>query len=87
MTKQEVLEQLRAHLAELFDARFSGADGVSFAKAQGFADGYMQALSDLSLVRDRDLLDVVNAERREAVQRADVGLASIPPTDALPEFA
>ena len=87
MSKQEVLEQLRAHLAALFGARFAGVDGTTFAKTQGFADGYMQALADLSLVRDRDLLDVVNEERREAVRRADVGLASIPPTDALPEFA
>jgi len=79
MSKKDVIKQLRKHLAQMFDARFEGARAAEFARTQGFADGYMQALCDLALVEDRELLDVVNGERREAAYRADTGRPVVQP--------
>jgi len=88
MSKNDVLNRLRTHLAELFDARFGGADGARFARVQGIADGYMQALEDLELADARELLAVVHDERHAAAGRADIGMASLPPPGpAMPHFA
>jgi hypothetical protein len=87
MSKTEVLKQLRKHLSRMFDSRFEGAHAVAFARSQGFADGYMQALCDLALIEDRDLLDVVNGERREAALRADVGSSALPPGPMAVDYA
>jgi len=87
MSKKDVIKQLRRHLAEVFDARFEGAEAVAFARSQGFADGYMQALHDLALVEDRELLEVVNGERRSAVYRADAGVVAAPPSRPAVDFA
>lgn len=77
MSKCESLNQLRTMLQDLFDARHGGADGNTVARAQGLADGYMRALSDLGLTDGRELLSVVNEERRLAARRADADLGSL----------
>lgn len=87
MSKKDVIKQLRKHLAQMFDARFEGAHAASFARAQGFADGYMQALCDLALVEDRELLDVVNGERRESAYRADTGRCLAHPGPVAVDYA
>lgn len=73
MTKQRIL-RLREILVELFDLKYQGADITTYAKAQGVADGYMRALLDLGFADDRDLLLIINDERRKAAARA--GLSS-----------
>jgi hypothetical protein len=88
MSKNDALIRLRTHLAELFDARFGGADGARYARVQGLADGYMQALEDMGLADARELLAVVRDERHLAVGRAEIGLSSLPPPGpAMPHFA
>jgi hypothetical protein len=87
MSKREVITKLRTYLADLFDTRYRGVGAERYAKAQGFADGYMQALADLALVDDRELLTLVGEERRRAAARADVGLASLPPTPPVTTYA
>src|SRR5512136_2459706 len=84
MSKREAIAKLRTCLAGLFDSRHHGAAAVRYARAQGFADGYMQALSDMGLVEDRELLDLVGEERRLASRRAEIRLPSTPPA---PTFA
>ncbi|MFO8072724.1 MAG: hypothetical protein R6V85_12705 [Polyangia bacterium] len=79
MSKNEVVTQLRNHLAELFDARFAGVQAVRFSRAQGFADGYMRALEDLGCVEISELVRIVGEERRNAAIRADPGPAASPP--------
>lgn len=74
MSKREAISKLRTCLAALFNVRYQGADGTRHAKAQGYADGYMQALADMRLMNERELLAVVNEERRRAGARADVAL-------------
>lgn len=87
MSKREAISKLRTCLADLFDTRHRGADGARYAKAQGYADGYMQALADMNLVDGREMLAVVNEERRRAAARADTGLAPLPPSPPAPTFA
>jgi len=87
MSKREAITKLRTCLADLFDTRHRGADAPRFAKAQGFADGYMQALADMALVDDRELLALIGEERRRAGVRADGGLASLPPAPPATNFA
>jgi len=87
MSKQNVMKELRKHLAALFNSRFQGANGAVYAQQQGFSDGYMQALHDLSLATDAELLKLVVEERHTAARAADIGLASIPPGPTMPNFA
>jgi hypothetical protein len=88
MSKNEVVTQLRNHLAELFDARFAGARAVRFSRAQGFADGYMRALEDLGCVQVSELVRIVGEERRNAALRADPGpTATAPPSRAALDLA
>jgi len=76
MSKREAISKLRSYLAALFDVRYAGANGNSHSKAQGYADGYMQALADMRLMNERELLAVVNEERHRAGARADAGLSA-----------
>lgn len=87
MSKREAITKLRTCLAGLFDTRYRGAGAVRYAKAQGFADGYMEALADMGLVDDRELLTLVGEERRRAAARAHEGLASLPPTPPVTTYA
>jgi hypothetical protein len=88
MSKNDALIRLRTHLSDLFDARFGGADGARYARVQGLADGYMQALEDMGLADARELLAVVRDERHAAAARADIGMASLPPPGpVMPHFA
>ena len=87
MSKREAISKLRTCLAYLFDTRYRGADAQAFGKAQGFADGYMQALADMDLVDDREMLVVVNEERRKAASRADGRLSTMPPAPHAATYA
>jgi hypothetical protein len=87
MSKSEVISRIRAHLAELFDARFGGADAVRFAKRQAFADGYIQALTDMGLLAPSEMLAIVKEERSAAGRRADVTIRAVPPSEPAPDFA
>ena len=71
MSKHETLSRLKAILAELYDARYQGSNAARFYKAQGMADGYMRALSDLHVMPEAELLEFVNQEKRNAAARAD----------------
>ena len=87
MSKREAITKLRTYLVDLFDTRYRGSGADRYMKAQGFADGYMQALTDMALVDDRELLMLVGEERRRAAARADEGLASLPPAPTVTTYA
>jgi hypothetical protein len=88
MSKSETLNELRAVLAGMFDARYEGATAVRFANVQGFADGYMRALCDVGVTSEKELVALVNEERRAAASRADGPMASsLPPGPIVPHFA
>lgn len=71
MTKMESVRQLRQHLSGMFDSRHRGARTTDYALTQGYIDGYMQAMTDLGVLSDGDLLKIVAEERTLAAERAD----------------
>ncbi len=71
MSKRETRRQLRTILSEMYNARYGGVNAPRFYKAQGMADGYMRALSDLGIMDDAELIAFVNEEKRLAAARAD----------------
>lgn len=87
MSRSDAIAKLRCHLAELFDARFGGADAVRFAKAQGFADGYIQALTDVGQIGQGEILALISEERSAAARRADSTYGIMPAPDPAPDFA
>ncbi len=74
MTKQETMTRLRGMLKELFNNKYQGANGHTYARAQGLADGYMFALVDLNVVDDKELLEIVQQERRSGAKRAEIAV-------------
>ena len=84
MSKQkQALRRLREMMNQLFEIRYGGADAVRIARAQGLADGYMRALSDLGAVKEWELLDLVDEERRLVGDRIDArSLPSLRPSTA-----
>lgn len=65
------LIRLRDMVRELYDARYAGAEASRIVRAQGLADGYMRALSDLGIARDSELLELIeNAKRQVAAKHA-----------------
>jgi len=56
---------LRTLLEEMFDARERGIGGVRFARAHGYADGYMRALMESGMATQEELLAVVLETRAQ----------------------
>lgn len=72
MTKAEMLDQVRALVADVTRARFEGGAYARLARAHGYADGYMRALLDAGLVSKAELLGAVGEARREVVGTAEL---------------
>ena len=66
------LGRLRDILRELIDARYAGAEASRIVRAQGLADGYMRALSDLGIARDSELLELVEKAERQVAAKHTV---------------
>ncbi len=72
MNKQkQSLRRLREMMRELLNTRYQGADAVTISRAQGLADGYMRALSDMGVVKEWELLDLIADERRRLGEHLD----------------
>jgi len=54
---------LRSLLNDMFEAREHGVEGARFARAQGYADGYMRALMEAGLATQEEVLRFVLEER------------------------
>ena len=87
MSKSDAITSLRSHLAVLFDARFGGADAVRFARAQGFADGYIQALIDVGAIEQGEILALITEERSAAARRADRTYGIVAAPEPATDFA
>lgn len=66
MPKIPLVQNLRELLRDVFRQRGAGVPNARFARALGYADGYMQALIDAGLAEERELLQVVSEERTRA---------------------
>ncbi len=75
MNLDELKGTLRGLVRKTIETRFSGANYATLAQARGYADGYMRALLDAGLVDQKELLALVNAERRDYVDRANTRAA------------
>lgn len=70
MNLDELKGTLRGLVRKTIETRFSGANYATLAQARGYADGYMRALLDAGLIDQKQLLALVNEERRLYVDEA-----------------
>ena len=71
MNLDELKGPLRGLVRKTIETRFSGANYATLAQARGYADGYMRALLDAGLIDQKQLLALVNDERRLYVDEAN----------------
>jgi hypothetical protein len=62
-SKKEMLDSLRAMLADVFQKRREGAPASKLARAHGYVDGFMRALLDAGVVERSELLGLVAEQR------------------------
>ncbi len=65
-SKSEMLETLRAMLADVFRLRMDGIAYARLARAHGYVDGYMRVLLETGIATKSELLAIV-AEQREKI--------------------
>jgi hypothetical protein len=70
MKLDELRGTVRGLVRKTIETRFGGANYATLAQARGYADGYMRALLDAGLIDQKELLELVNAERRLYVDEA-----------------
>jgi hypothetical protein len=75
MSKDQLLDSVRALLDEVLRARFDGTAYAKLSRAHGYADGYMRCLIDAGLVDRAELLQLVGATRRAFLEREGGGAA------------
>lgn len=51
-------------LWRMFDLQYGGSPGTKFRWMQGFADGYIQAYIDLGIADEKEVLSVIQNERK-----------------------
>lgn len=71
MNLSELKDTLRGLVRKTIETRFSGANYATLAQARGYADGYMRALLDAGLIDQKEMLALVNDERRQYVNRTN----------------
>ena len=65
-TKPELLSELQTMLRDVFTAAAGGTAYARIARAHGYVDGFMRALLDMGVVQQRELVEIVAAERERA---------------------
>ena len=63
-SKAELLDVLRSLVKDMLRLRSEGVSQGEFARAHGYVDGYIRVLLDADLASERELLELVLAERR-----------------------
>lgn len=62
-SKVAMLDTLRTMLRDVFRLRRDGAAYARLSRAHGYVDGYMRALMESGVATQKELLEVVSAER------------------------
>ena len=65
-TKAEVIAELQNMLRDVLSAASGGTSYARIARAHGYVDGYMRALIDLGIAEQKELVQIVAAERERA---------------------
>jgi hypothetical protein len=55
-------------LWRMFDLQYGGTQGTKFRWMQGFADGYIQAYIDLGIANEKDVLALIQGERKRFLE-------------------
>ena len=63
MSKMELLDRVRALVADVTRARFAGGAYAKLARAHGYVDGYMRALIETGVATRKELLELVAQAR------------------------
>lgn len=61
--KATMLENLRTMLRDVFRLRRDGTAYARLSRAHGYVDGYMRALMEAGVATQKELLELVAAER------------------------
>jgi hypothetical protein len=77
-SKATMLDNLRTMLRDVFRLRRDGAAYARLSRAHGYVDGYMRALMESGLATQKELLEVVAAERTrvDGAATADVDIVA-----------
>jgi hypothetical protein len=80
-TKEEMLNELRIMLRDIFTAKAAGETHVRLSRAHGYVDGYMRGLLETGMATRDDLVEIVASERERASGPAmrPLGTVSEPP--------
>lgn len=62
-SKATMFENLRTMLRDVFRLRRDGAAYARLSRAHGYVDGYMRALMESGVATQKELLELVAAER------------------------
>jgi hypothetical protein len=62
-SKEAMFENLRTMLRDVFRLRREGAAYARLSRAHGYVDGYMRAMMESGVATQKELLEVVAAER------------------------
>ncbi|HEX8796169.1 MAG TPA: hypothetical protein VF765_34705 [Polyangiaceae bacterium] len=65
-TKAEVIAELQNMLRDIMSAASGGTSYARIARAHGYVDGYMRALLDLGIAEQKELVQIVAAERERS---------------------
>lgn len=87
MPKVPLVQTLRDLLRDVLRQRDAGVPNVRFARALGYADGYMQALIDAGVAEERELLHMVAEVRRRADGPSSAELQATPELEEFEERA
>lgn len=84
--RDALLGNLRGMLRSLFVVREQGVSHARIARAHGYTDGFMKALVQAGIASERELLGIVQEERRKVAGPATrtVATDSAPPGSASP---
>jgi hypothetical protein len=63
LSKAAMFENLRTMLRDVFRLRREGAAYARLSRAHGYVDGYMRAMMESGAATQKELLEVVAAER------------------------
>jgi hypothetical protein len=63
-SKDDLLNELRTMLRDVFAAQAAGQVHARVARAHGYVDGFMRVLLDTGIAGKRELLELVAAERQ-----------------------
>jgi hypothetical protein len=63
-SKATMIDTLRTMLRDVFRLRRDGAAYARLTRAHGYVDGYMRAMMESGIATQKELLEIVAAERK-----------------------